>query len=103
MNMDKVVKASRLIFAALILFTFVGLSPAEASSRCQVTDPTGTPLNVRARPNGRVINRLRNGRQVVILRMARDTRGRPWAYVGGYYKGQWREWGWVFREFISCW
>jgi hypothetical protein len=67
-----------------------------------VTDPTGTPLNVRAYPNGPVINRLRNGRVVYILALAPDARGRSWAHVGGYYKGRWRDWGWVFREFISC-
>jgi len=102
--MGRLFTATGYVLAALVLFTFVSMQPAEAGSRrCQVTDPTGTPLNVRARPNGRVINRLRNGRRVEILQSSHDSRGRSWVYVGGYYKGRWREWGWVFREFVSCW
>ncbi len=88
--------------AALIIASSMTATNA-ASRRCKVTDPTGTPLNVRASPNGRVINRLRNGREVEILESGRDSRGRSWVYVGGYYKGRWRSWGWVFREFVSCW
>ena len=88
------------LFAGVI-FSATGDTLAR-SDRCKVTDPTGTPLNVRARPNGPVINRLRNGRIVEILDTARDKRGRPWVFVGGYYKGNWREWGWIYREFISC-
>ncbi|MBD2181133.1 SH3 domain-containing protein [Planktothrix sp. FACHB-1355] len=74
----------------------------QAESVCQVTDPTGTPLNVRDRPNGRIINTLRNGREVYIQEISYDNKGRPWAKIGGYYNGQYRVWGWVIREFISC-
>ncbi len=76
--------------------------PAKAEIVCQVTDPTGTPLNVRAEPNGRIINALRNGREVYIDEIAYDRKGRPWAKVSGYYNSRYRVWGWVFREFISC-
>jgi hypothetical protein len=31
-----------------------------------------------------------------------DGQGRPWVLVGGYYEGVYRTWGWVFREFVSC-
>ena len=31
---------------------------------CIVSDPTGTPLNVRATPNGRIIGSLSNGTRV---------------------------------------
>ena len=76
--------------------------PVQAAKVCKVTDPTGTPLNVRAQPNGRVINSLRNGREVNIETITNDSKGRPWAKVGGYDKGKYRIWGWVLREFISC-
>lgn len=76
--------------------------PAQAAKVCKVTDPTGTPLNVRDQPNGRVINALKNGREVNIEAITNDTKGRPWAKVSGYYKGEYRIWGWVLREFISC-
>lgn len=69
---------------------------------CKVTDPTGTPLNVRDRPNGKVINALKNGRDVYIEETAYDRQGRPWARVSGDRNGKYRLWGWVFREFISC-
>ncbi len=76
--------------------------PVKAERVCQVTDPTDSPLNVRDHPNGQIINALRNGREVYILEIAYDNQNRPWAKVGGYYEGEYRIWGWVFREFISC-
>ena len=76
--------------------------PAKAEEICQVTDPTGTPLNVRDRPNGAIVNALRNGREIDILDFAYDEQNRMWVQVGGYYEGRYRIWGWVIREFISC-
>ncbi|BAY03526.1 SH3 domain-containing protein [Anabaena sp. PCC 7938] len=67
-----------------------------------MTDPTGTPLNVRDIPNGRIINKLKNGKEVYILEITYDNKRRPWAKIGGYHNGQYRIWGWVFREFVSC-
>ncbi len=98
--MTKIVTASAILGLASILLA----APASAQSqkKCYVTDPTGTPLRVRSEPNGREINRLRNGREVYIQETGYDAKGRPWAYVAGYYKGNWRNWGWVYREFISC-
>ena len=66
---------------------------------CLISDPTGTPLNVRATPGGRIIGNLYNGDYVVMRATARDAGGRPWALVGGT-DGSTH--GWVFREFISC-
>jgi hypothetical protein len=62
-----------------------------------VTDPTGTPLNVR-RFDGKVIGALHNGEIVKILRVGADTNGKPWVYVAYETNGE----GWVYREFISC-
>ncbi|WP_375492541.1 SH3 domain-containing protein [uncultured Nostoc sp.] len=84
------------------LLGILTLSPVKAQTDCQVTDPTGTPLNVRNQPNDRVINTLKNGRQVDILEISYDSQNRAWAKVGGYYNGKYRVWGWVIREFISC-
>ena len=91
--------------AASLLLTLATVSvvqPVKAEKVCKVTDPTGTPLNVRDQPSGRVINSLRSGREVYIEDIAYDDRGRPWAKISGYYNGEYRVWGWVFREFISC-
>ena len=76
--------------------------PVKAEKVCLVTDPTDSPLNVRDRPNGEIVNALKNGREVYIHEIAIDEQNRSWAKVGGYYEGEYRIWGWVFREFISC-
>lgn len=87
--------------------------PAPAEKVCKVADPTGTPLNLRRSPNGpnlftrlrdgkKVYRTLSNGTRVYIQETAKDDRGRPWVKVGGYSQGKFVLWGWVFREFISC-
>lgn len=73
-------------------------APALAGNRCKVTDPTGTPLNVRD-GHKNIIGALANGRDVYVQRYGADDNGKPWAYVataGG------KRLGWVYREFISC-
>ena len=73
-------------------------APALAGDRCKVTDPTGTPLNVRDQHKN-IIGSLRNGQNVYVQRYGEDDNGKPWAYVttaGG------KRLGWVYREFISC-
>ena len=82
------------ILAAVFLSALA--APAPAGQRCVVTDPTGTPLNVR-RADGVIIGTLRNGEVVEILRMGYDPKGKSWAYVA-YPRGE----GWVYREFITC-
>jgi hypothetical protein len=71
-----------------------------ADNRCRVMDPTGTPLNVRTSPYGRVLDTLPNGMLVSILDTARDRQGKAWVYVASYENSI--PLGWVFREFISC-
>lgn len=96
-------KMPRFLLILTLLASSVSVAlPVKAEKVCQVTDPTGTPLNVREQPNGRVINSLRNGREVYIEDTANDSQGRPWVKVGGYYEGKYRVWGWVVREFVSC-
>ncbi|MEQ8962104.1 MAG: SH3 domain-containing protein [Coleofasciculus sp. C2-GNP5-27] len=95
-------KSLAIIFATITVSASALILPVKAEMVCQVTDPTGSPLNVRDTPNGRVINALKNGREVYIHEVAYDNQGRPWVNVGGYYQGEYRIWGWVFREFISC-
>jgi LCCL domain len=69
---------------------------------CKVTDPTGTPLNLRDNPSGNIIGQLDNGREIYILEVANDKRNRTWAKVAGYEDGQYKTWGWGIRKFISC-
>jgi hypothetical protein len=95
-------RTKKIATSLLILAAVTVALPAKAEKVCKVTDPTGTPLNVRDQPNGQVINSLRNGREVFIEEVTYDDQDRPWVKVGGYYNGTYRVWGWVFREFVSC-
>jgi uncharacterized protein YraI len=78
--------------AVLVAIAFLTAGSA-AQAACIVTDPTGTPLNIRSSPNGGIVGTLRNGTSVTIQTVAYDGQGRPWAYIGV---------GWVFREFVTC-
>ena len=96
-------KSSRIISFFLLFFLWQCLfNFAKAEQVCKVTDPTGTPLNVRATPNGRIVGKLRNGVEVYIVKIDYDSQGRPWALVGRSRQNRRGAFGWVFREFISC-
>jgi tetratricopeptide (TPR) repeat protein len=78
-------------------------SPGEkpqSQTRCQVTDPTGTPLNVRAAPNGHIIGTLGNGDLVRLIRTERDGGGRAWSLIERLNDSQAS--GWVFRQYLVC-
>jgi len=75
------------------------LATQALADRCRVMDPTGTPLNVRAAPQGRVVGRVPNGKLVQMIETEDDSRGRIWARVT---EMDGRPLGWVFREFVSC-
>ena len=79
-------KISRLFFLTVILSGFIATTglPAQAEKVCKVTDPTGTPLNIRDQPKGRVVSSLKNGIEVYIQEIVRDAQGRSWARVSGY-------------------
>jgi len=86
--------------STLVLLSAMTFSQcALASNRCRVTDPTGTPLNLRDNPNGAIIGSIRNGLIVIIQDGAIDERGRPWVLISSPTGTLF---GWVFREFISC-
>lgn len=73
---------------------------AQRTGRCIVSDPTGSPLNVRSTPQGSIVTSLPNGLFVQVLQASRDHKGQPWAFIGTWPDA--RPIGWVFREFISC-
>jgi Bacterial SH3 domain len=94
--------------AALALTALVG-SPANAAWTCKVTDPTGTPLNVRSEPNSgaKVIGTLKNGLEVIIGEVTEDGR---WAEVIPVVKGRKPKFdgdglpvfdGWVFMKYLD--
>jgi hypothetical protein len=80
--------------AALLLVLFTGIARAEV---CVVADPTGTPLNVRARPSQRapIIGAL-NNEITVLTKMSRGA----WVYTVPHEAPG--KSGWVWRKFIDC-
>jgi uncharacterized protein YgiM (DUF1202 family) len=74
-------------------------SPVLAETEtCTVTDPTGTALNVRKSPNGKVIGSIKNGKIVTILGVSIDKKDRAWAKVRGSAGST----GWILRDFVTC-
>jgi uncharacterized protein YgiM (DUF1202 family) len=65
---------------------------------CTVSDPTGTALNVRKSPNGKVIGSIKNDKTVKILGLSIDKKGRAWAKVRGNAGST----GWILRDFVTC-
>ena len=70
-----------------------------AATSCTVSDPTGTPLNVRNRPGGQIVSALHNGVTVLVSDLAVDGDGRKWAKIVTLPEGKA---GWVFREYLTC-
>lgn len=84
---------------AIGIFTLPANADSQAQT-CKVTDPTGTPLNARATPNGKVVGKVNNGTVVYVAQYDYDDKGRPWALVFNAKNNKYI--GWVYREFISC-
>ena len=89
----------RIGFACILLLVLS--TSAFAQNVCTVADPTGTPLNVRATPAGRLLPEVfYNGANVTMYETSRDGRGNAaWALVG---KPGGNPYGWVFRDYINC-
>jgi hypothetical protein len=88
--------------AALAALTIpaVAATAVAAEDLCRVMDPTGTPLNVRLAPNGRIVGTVNNGVLVAVVDTRGDANGRLWAFIVRANDG--RPFGWAFREFIAC-
>lgn len=98
--------APLLVAAATTLGLGLGASPAVAqlSDRvCVVSDPTGTLLNVREEPNGRVVGTIANGVWVWV-RTRTNARGKAWAYIHDSDRAGTigPPLGWVFDAYLKC-
>jgi hypothetical protein len=91
---------TRIVIAVMALLVSLNLAFAAEGERCKVTDPTGTPLNVRESPNGKIIGTLPNGTLVSIVEYKEAANGKPWVKVQHYETK--KPIGWVFREYVSC-
>jgi len=77
---------------------FGGLNDTWAQERCRVADPTGTPLNVRTSPDGKIVLTLKNEVLVTVLDHSSNY-GKDWVYVGDAERVPL---GWVFRDYLDC-
>ena len=68
--------------------------------RCVVADPTGSPLNVRHKPNGQVMGTLRNGTIVFLGAPYVDQRKRVWVEIKSSSDAPPQ--GWVFLSYLAC-
>jgi hypothetical protein len=91
---------ARLVVAAMALLISSGFASAAEGDRCKVTDPTGTPLNVRESPTGKIVGTLANGALVAIVEAKDAANCKPWVKIVDATTK--RPIGWVFREFVSC-
>lgn len=81
-----------------VALSLMAVAPAAGQDvACVVADPTGTPLNVRTEPNGRVVMSLANGSKVRRIGERRHA-GKRWALVSSD-EG---ELGWVFAAYLDC-
>jgi hypothetical protein len=71
-----------------------------AATRCFVNDPTGTDLNYRTSPGGKVLGQIANLSGVTIMDQAKDNQGRAWVFVKGVENDA--PLGWVIRSYLKC-
>ena len=91
------IRATMTVLAGLSLVAPTALAQS-IGDRCVVADPTNTPLNVRAGPNGRKLDALLNGSDVRVVDVTRDAKGRLWARVSVFGATV----GWVFAPYLDC-
>jgi hypothetical protein len=87
---------SKLILSAVCLT--LSAAPVFAREKCIVTDPTGTPLNIRDL-NMSITSTIGNGESVFIDRYGKDAHGKPWVFILGPNGDQL---GWVYRRYLTC-
>jgi hypothetical protein len=69
-----------------------------SNNECIVADPTGTPLNVRNRPNGTILGALHNDTRVIVTDSTVAS-GKVWSKIVPIEAGKA---GWVFRSYLDC-
>ena len=85
-----------LVAIAATLFSSASFA-CDGAPVCTVVDPTGTPLNIRAGPNGKILSTLKKGSKVEFLEHKEED-GKKWALVARYGEA----WGYVFSDYLKC-
>ncbi|MGL4490047.1 MAG: SH3 domain-containing protein [Rhizobiaceae bacterium] len=84
-------------FALAVSLTPSLVFACEGTPVCTVVDPTGTPLNVRAGPNGKILSTLKKGSKVQFIEH-REESGKKWALISKYGE----DGGWLFAAYLKC-
>ena len=87
-------KTAMLVIAAALF----GAVQAQAANECVIDDPTGTPLNVRNQPNGKILGALNNGVAVFASAMTKDGK---WVYIRPTPPAPGKS-GWVYFDHLDC-
>ena len=86
------------VLAAIPVLVLSTGGPARGTEiACTVADPTGTPLNIRDAPNGRVVMTLSNGTKVTKTG-ERNLGGKRWSLVANEAGAL----GWAFSAYLDC-
>ena len=95
---------SRNLLISAVAITIASLIPtsAQAATTCKVATRDRTNLTVHNTPNGESTNALRFGREVQIQDSSRDREGSTWVKVSSNYNGEYRNWGWVRKNYLDC-
>lgn len=80
-----------------IILIIICASTAGAATICEVNDPSGTPLNVREGPGGRILSTMRNGNKVEFIE-EKKVEGKTWTLIAKFGAGT----GYVFGDYITC-
>lgn len=89
------------VLVLFIVAAFAGYSVK--AQQCVVADPTGTPLNIRKSPNGRIVGKLSNGSVVLIEHYTVDAiTGKGWAKIGVNRKRKYVVLGYVLDAYLNC-
>lgn len=67
----------------------------------KVSDPTGTPLNVRLSPGGKLVTSLKNGTTVYIDDVTKDSKGKDWAKISLKQGDEFITLGWVYKNYLK--
>lgn len=90
------------LFLLILLVFALVVDAISQSDRCKVTDPTETPLNVRASPNGKILRTIKNGANIYVEQTTSDEKNRSWVQISQAIGNERKILGWVFGEFINC-
>lgn len=94
----------RMLLAALAMLLPAAAQACGGALICTVKDPTGTPLNIRASAQGRIIGTAPNGTRLEFIDHV-EVDGKTWARVGKFDAGTetiTADQAWVFAAYLAC-